>query len=56
MTSAPSMCHICHEVFGNSILMVEHRTGNPRRCMTADEIRATGQRKDRLGVWRRNAR
>lgn len=49
----PNLCPFCFEVFSTSLLMAEHRTGNPRRCLAIEEIRQAGLNRDRLGVWKR---
>jgi hypothetical protein len=49
----PNMCPFCFETFASAISAAEHRVGNPRRCLTPDELVAAGMRKDRLGVWKR---
>lgn len=49
----PNMCPFCFETFASAISAAEHRVGNPRRCLTPDELVKAGVRKDRLGVWKR---
>lgn len=49
----PNMCRYCNETFASNLSAAEHRIGNPRRCMTPDELVKAGMRKDRLGVWKR---
>ncbi len=49
----PNMCPYCNETFASNLSAAEHRIGNPRRCMTPDELVKAGMRKDRLGVWKR---
>jgi len=49
----PNMCPFCFETFASAISAAEHRVGNPRRCLTPDELVKAGMRKDRLGVWKR---
>ena len=49
----PHLCPYCKAVFTNTLLMGEHRTGSPRRCMTPDELRDHGLRQRRDGQWTR---
>lgn len=56
MSPPPHMCPYCFEVFASAISNGEHRIGNPRRCLTPDELVQIGMHKDRLGVWKRPRR
>jgi hypothetical protein len=49
----PHLCPHCHAVFATSLLLAEHRVGQARRCLSAEELAERGMRVDRTGVWRR---
>jgi len=46
-------CTGCGERFNSIAAFDRHRigTGGERRCMTPDEMRAAGMRRNRLGRW-----